>query len=130
MFLLARRLLHPSARLLEEQQSKPFQGLASAGRWKYRGAADVRKTPETQHQCTRSRADPASFWTWGSTWHCHKIIIYTYTSRSSGLHDSNLNGLANVPLGGIFIIAVKWDIVIEPRRVEGKNRPGRCTLKI
>lgn len=62
------------------------------------------------------------FQLWGPTWHRHKVILYTDSvTACSGLSDTTLKGPANAPLREIFLIAAKWDIVIEPLWIEGKT---------
>ncbi len=63
-----------------------------------------------------------AFQLWSPTWHRHRVIVHTdSTTAFSGLHHSTLQGPANAPLRQTLLLAAKWDIVIEPRWVEGKK---------
>lgn len=62
------------------------------------------------------------FQTWAPLWYRHRIIVHTDSSTVySGLLDSTFKGPPNAPLREIFLLAAKWNIVIEPQWVEGKQ---------
>lgn len=63
-----------------------------------------------------------AFQLWAPSWKRQRIKVHTdSTTAFAGLQDYTLRGPPNAPLREIFLLAAKWDIVIEPHWIEGKR---------
>lgn len=63
-----------------------------------------------------------AFQIWAPKWQRQRVKIHTdSTTALSGLQEYTLRGPANAPLREIWLLAAKWDIVIDPYWIEGKR---------
>lgn len=59
---------------------------------------------------------------WAHKWEKQQLRVFTdSTTAFLGLSEFTLTGPANAPLREIWLLAAKWDIVIEPYSIEGKK---------
>ena len=63
-----------------------------------------------------------AFQFWAPIWHRYRIVVHTDSSTAiSSMQDSTLRWPANAALRETLLLAVRWNIVIEPQWVEGKR---------
>ena len=63
-----------------------------------------------------------AFQVWAPKWQKQRLKVYTdSTTAFSGLREYTLKGPANAPLREIWLLAAKWDIVIDSYWIEGKR---------
>ncbi len=62
------------------------------------------------------------FQIWAEKWSGQRLGVFTdSTNAYSGLREFTLKGPPNAPLREIWLLAAKWDIVIEVHWIEGEK---------
>ncbi len=62
------------------------------------------------------------FQVWTQKWQKEQIKVYTNrTTAYSGLREFTLKDLPNAPLQEIWLLVIRWDIVIDPYWMEEKK---------